>query len=734
MEEEIIIDDIAHLALQYINYTSRHIFLTGKAGTGKTTLLRYFLNQTHKNTVVAAPTGIAAINAGGVTLHSLFQLPFGTFVPSNFALPFDETNRQFHTPATLMKEQRLNTKKRQLIREIELLIIDEVSMLRADLLDAIDMILRKVRRHDSPFGGVQILFIGDLYQLPPVVQRDEMSILQDHYNSLYFYEAHALKKDQPIYIELQKVHRQSDSKFISLLNRIRNQELIDEDQYLLQDHYASDGYIPEDEGHIFLTTHNQKAAEINQQKLDQLNTTEKRYQARISGKFDQHLFPNEAELILKEGAQVMFIKNDPTGSQRFFNGKIGVVTGLYDQKVLIECDGTDIEVERYTWENKRFKVDPGTREIEEDTVGEFAQFPIRLAWAVTVHKSQGLTFEKAILDLENAFAPGQFYVAMSRLTSLNGLIFASPIPHKSFEMDASLIEFTDRSISISNLEADLLRDRRGYIIDFIHRAFDFRELSQIIQNVILEFRRLQVLDPGDELWSEIMQWRDKVNNWISIGRKFGQEVFTIGTSQDEYYINHLGERIEKAEVYFISQFIEIADKIRKYGHQKPYKGVDEFQDIWKEWYAEFTLQGIRILRATALVSAMRRNESFSKDQLDTDERYNKLTEPYKNKIKGDTKLITLALHKEGLKVEEISAKRQLAESTIASHLAHFIEEGEIDVFSLISKKKLKNILIVSNTIQSEQLSPIKSKLGDEYTYEEIRYAIAHKKQDSKANK
>jgi ATP-dependent exoDNAse (exonuclease V) alpha subunit len=422
MEEKIKLDEIAQLAQQFVSNTSRHVFLTGKAGTGKTTLLRHVLSKTHKKTVIAAPTGIAAINAGGVTLHSLFQLPFGAFVPSNFALPFDELNQKIHTPASLMKEQRLSASKRQLIREIELLIIDEVSMLRADLLDAIDLVLKKVRREPNrAFGGVQVLFIGDLYQLPPVIKRDEMSMLHEFYQSMYFFDAQILKNDPPVYLELQTVHRQSDHRFVELLNRIRDQELTEEDQFLLEEHYAYGGQIPETQGHIYLTTHNAKAAAINEERLSLLPTESISFPAQVKGKFDSHLFPNEEKLVLKEGAQVMFIKNDPTGQQRFYNGKIGTIAFLDKNKIVVEIDGEHISLEKYIWENKRFKVDPSSKEIDEELIGEFSQYPIKLAWAVTVHKSQGLTFDNAILDLEEAFAPGQFYVAMSRLTSLQGL-------------------------------------------------------------------------------------------------------------------------------------------------------------------------------------------------------------------------------------------------------------------------------------------------------------------------
>ncbi|MFZ9046520.1 MAG: helix-turn-helix domain-containing protein [Cyclobacteriaceae bacterium] len=727
MEEKIELDEISHLALQFISNTSRHVFLTGKAGTGKTTLLKHIFSKTHKKTVIAAPTGIAAINAGGVTLHSLFQLPFGAYVPSDFSLPFEESNQKIHTPASLAREQRLGATKRQLLREIELLIIDEVSMLRADLLDAIDMVLKKVRRNPHlAFGGVQVLFIGDLYQLPPVVKRDEMSMLHEFYSSMYFFDAQVLKNEPPIYLELETVHRQSDQQFIDLLNRIRDQEMTEEDQYLLQEHYAYDGYLPEDEGHIFLTTHNAKANKINEEKLASLPADSISFTAKVTGKFDLHLFPNEETLTLKEGAQVMFIKNDPTGQQRFYNGKIGTVSDLSEKKITVSIDSETIVLERFVWENVKYKVDPSSREIEEELVGEFAQYPVKLAWAVTVHKSQGLTFEKAILDLEEAFAPGQFYVAMSRLTNLNGLTFASEVPRNSFLIDSRLQDFSQQSRDTEQLSNQLLKDQRSYILDLCARAFDFRSSHSAVIELIKEFERTQSLGKEDELWKTVVAWDKLLSSWSGIGERFSNEIFQIGADKANEYLKVLATRVEAGYDYFKPTLTDFCDEIISVGHKKPYKSIKEFQEIWKDWYQEISSKGIALVRAKAMTNHVTKNQDTDPlGNLRNEPDFIFFSKPYKPNRSPDTKAQTLAMYQEGMKIEEIVEKRQLAPGTIYSHLAHYVSTGELNAFDFVGKKKVTNILTVAVAISSKKLSEIKAKLGDEYSYEDIRIALAH---------
>nr|MDQ3048002.1 AAA family ATPase [Bacteroidota bacterium] len=405
--------DPATYVSRFINQTNKNVFLTGKAGTGKTTLLRNIVSTTYKKCLIAAPTGIAAINAGGVTIHSLFQLPFGGFIPVKETQTL-HNNTKLNDPVSLIRHLQMHDNKRKLLRELELLIIDEVSMLRADLLDAIDLVLRHVRRNNLPFGGVQMLFIGDMLQLPPVVKDDEWQVLRPYYNSAYFFDAVVLQKNKPVYIELDKIFRQADQRFVDLLNHLRNNELTRSDFDLLNTFYKPGYKHDPSDGYITLTTHNYKAIELNRRFLDKLQGTSRFFDAQVQDDFNENAFPLERKLELKIGAQVMFVKNDPSGNQKFFNGKIGFVASLTDDIEVKFNDGSpSVIVSRYEWKNVKYKINEKSKEIEENIAGTFSHYPIKLAWAITVHKSQGLTFDKAIIDIGDAFAPGQVYVALS---------------------------------------------------------------------------------------------------------------------------------------------------------------------------------------------------------------------------------------------------------------------------------------------------------------------------------
>ncbi|WP_349832861.1 ATP-dependent DNA helicase, partial [Bacteroides fragilis] len=420
------------LAWQVIENTGTHLFLTGKAGTGKTTFLRRLKELTPKRMVVVAPTGIAAINAGGVTIHSFFQLNFAPYIPES---TFNSAQQGFH---------KFGKEKINIIRSMDLLVIDEISMVRADQLDAIDAVLRRYRDRSKPFGGVQLLMIGDLQQLAPVVKEEDWSLLSSYYDTAFFFGSHSLKETEYITIELKKVYRQSDTEFVGLLNKIREKEADDAVLEELNKRYLP-GFRPrEEEGYIRLTTHNYQAQQYNDRQLLSLSGRAFSFQAKVEGTFPESAYPADEMLTVKEGAQIMFIKNDSSGEHRYYNGMIGLVTAVSKDGIRVKGNGEsqDFLLETEEWTNSKYSLNPQTKEITEEVEGTFRQYPIRLAWAITIHKSQGLTFERAIIDANASFAHGQVYVALSRCKSLQGLVLSSPLRRESIISDDTIDEFT----------------------------------------------------------------------------------------------------------------------------------------------------------------------------------------------------------------------------------------------------------------------------------------------------
>lgn len=486
-------------AVSFVNQTNRLIYLTGRAGTGKTTFLRYIRQHSHKKMVVAAPTGVAAMNAGGMTLHSLFWLPFGLFVPQHLQAFPEDMDVAVYDRRRLFGKVRLTTRRRAMLSEIELLVIDEVSMVRADTLDAIDAILKSVRRDARPFGGLQVLFIGDLYQLPPVVRESEWRIMENYYKSPFFFDAQVLKDHPPVMLELDKVYRQSDAGFISLLNAIRNNVCTPQELEQLNRYYRPDFVPSEEEAYITLTSHNRRADEINRNALAALAGQSVTLSARIKGDFSEALYPADTDLQLKVGAQVMFIRNDSGEDRRYFNGKIGHIQHIDSSGdsliVGFPTDGDSedtVEVKREVWENIRYDYDRDNDRIHEDVLGTFSQFPLRLAWAITIHKSQGLTFDRAIIDAGASFAAGQVYVALSRLTSLEGLVLKSPIPPHSIRTDQVVLDFsaaTAREEELPGLLADSQRDYLGHIL---LESFKWGRLLEISNKLVEDLERRNI--------------------------------------------------------------------------------------------------------------------------------------------------------------------------------------------------------------------------------------------------
>jgi ATP-dependent exoDNAse (exonuclease V) alpha subunit len=475
------------LAADFVQYTHAAIFLTGKAGTGKTTFLKYCKENEKKNTAIVAPTGVAAINAGGVTIHSFFQLPFTPYIPESAGYGNTNIATDKHS---LIGKLKLTNERKEVIQQLDLLIIDEVSMVRCDVIDAIDIVLRHVRNnYQQSFGGVQVLFIGDMYQLPPVAKEEEWQLLQQYYKSPYFFSSHVIEKNPPVYVALDKIYRQKDEQFVELLNQVRNNMLTEKAAAFLHTCYKPDFKPNKEEGYITLTTHNHKADTINTKALQSLSGASFYFKAQINGDFNEKAYPAEVELLLKLGAQVMFIKNDVEKVRRYFNGKIGKVTRLEEDKIFVQCNGdtNSIEVKKESWKNIKYAVDKNTNKIDETELGSFNQYPLRLAWAITIHKSQGLTFEKAIIDAGDAFAPGQVYVALSRCTTMQGMVLHSKINNRSLINDEKIATFSAQQKTNEEQLHILHQAKRDYQQQEILQLFQFAPLVQQAQQITPTF-------------------------------------------------------------------------------------------------------------------------------------------------------------------------------------------------------------------------------------------------------
>lgn len=611
--------DPAELAARFINYTSRHIFLTGKAGTGKTTFLRNLSHLTHKRTVVVAPTGIAAINASGVTIHSLFQLPFGTYLPKAPVLGEQHYHQQYNTPKTIVRHLQMNMAKRKVFTDMELLIIDEVSMLRADLLDAIDMVLRHVRRNNANFGGVQLLFIGDLHQLPPVVKNTELSLLSEFYQSAFFFEALALRNHPPVYIELEKIYRQADDVFISLLNNLRNNTVTEADMTLLKKHYQADFKAPLNERYVTLTTHNNRADALNKQMLEELPGRSFFYNSKIENEFSESAYPAETRLELKIGAQVMFIRNDTLEDRRFFNGKIAEVLELSEDHIEVLPEGSDenLILERHTWKNIKYTTDKVTGEISEELIGTFTQYPIKLAWAITVHKSQGLTFDKAIVDIGNAFAPGQVYVALSRLRSLEGLVLTSLLGGHGLRQDQNVLLFSKTKENQGDLQQRVSADMDAFLLAYLQECFDLSRLDNSVYEHVHSYTKdinrsakQKHHKWAGKLLKELIELRGHADKFLAQLRRLSADRSTAG-------MQVLLERVNAAEKYFAPKLEAFSDNIfERMELVKLDKQVLEFLSELLEMEALFYEQYKKMKKAQALLGSIIEKRDFKKEDVD----------------------------------------------------------------------------------------------------------------------
>jgi hypothetical protein len=545
-------NEIFDLAFRFVTETSENIFLTGKAGTGKTTFLKYLKDNCTKTVVVAAPTGVAAINAGGVTLHSLFQLPFHPFLPTK------------NSRDELLGKMKYNKQRQDLLRKMELLVIDEISMVRCDVMDAIDTILKSVRRnYDSPFGGVQLLCIGDLHQLPPVAQNHEWKILNEYYQSPFFFDSHAIKEQIPLLIELNKIYRQKEDSFVKLLNKVRTNNMDVDDFEDLHMRYNPTFSPLADEHFITLTSHNNQADLINQKQLQKLFTSSFTYQAKVEGDFAENMYPAEAALILKEGAQVMFLKNDSI-SKRYFNGKIGVIKSLDKEKIIVDCDGEEIYVGQETWENSRYALNRGDGKLEQEILGTFTQYPLRLAWAITIHKSQGLTFEKVMIDAGAAFSSGQVYVALSRCTSLDGIVLLSKIPTSAIQSNQNVIVGQQNLTHKGSLADRFTGARQVFTQQLLEEIFSFNDIS--VSGGLLDYN---IQQQKDKLNNEAIGWIENFKNSfstnMSVGLKFNSLISELLREEGIVENNpKLQKRIADAANHFIPKFEALENDLKNH--------------------------------------------------------------------------------------------------------------------------------------------------------------------------
>ena len=538
-------NDKIEMLNRFVQNTDVHIFLTGKAGTGKTTFLRNLAANTYKRMVIVAPTGVAAINAGGVTIHSFFQLPFGPIVPDGQSLS--------------LLSNKISKTKLKIMRSLDLLVIDEISMVRADLLDAVDAVLRKVRRSSAAFGGVQLLMIGDIQQLAPVARQNEWELLQPYYKSVYFFDSHVLRNNPYICVELNHIYRQNDEDFINILNQVRNNMLDKKNADLLNQRFLPDFNPKDKDGYITLTTHNSQADEINEHKLKEIKSKTLTFEAEIKGIFPENAYPTKEILELKVGAQVMFVKNDPSPEKEYYNGRIGkIISYNKDEGLVVQCDNDVINVTPVQWQNFEYTLNEKTNEIEEKEIGSFTQIPLRTAWAITIHKSQGLTFDKVILNAEMAFTHGQVYVALSRCTSLNGLVLKSKIQNNVLFNDSTINAFVDRIPSLEPDKERLAKEEYKFIHHTIIDLFSFDELEtqmNRLTKVLRENDNIIDKDAVNQATEKRMLFREEI---IDVATRFARQVDSIFANPNADF-NFLQERIKKASSYFFEKLNTLED-------------------------------------------------------------------------------------------------------------------------------------------------------------------------------
>jgi len=803
------------LAYNFVQYTGQNIFLTGKAGTGKTTFLKSLKEKSPKRMIVVAPTGVAAINAGGVTIHSFFQL--------SFAPQIGIENEQ-------VRQMRFNREKINIIRSLDLVVFDEISMVRADILDAVDRVLRRFKNGRKPFGGAQVLMIGDLQQLAPVIKNEEWNLLKHEYETVYFFSSKVLQQTSYIRIELTHVFRQQDNRFISILNKVRDNKLDQEAVTILNQRHLPNFNAADDEGYITLCTHNVQADRINDTKLRVIHSKAQVFSAKIEGKFPDYSYPTDFELKLKVGAQVMFVKNDPSPEKLFYNGKIGKITDIDNDTVFVRCPGEndEIEVTPVVWENVKYSIDDNTAEIKEEVEGSFSQIPLKLAWAITIHKSQGLTFEKAIIDAETSFAHGQVYVALSRCKTLEGMVLSTPISNRSIINDRTVSGFIQQVEENQPGEKELTNAKLEYQKDLLTELFRFN-LSSYLVNSLNKLMTENTSAVPKILIEHLQKMRSTFSTELTgVAEKFQNQINQLLEVQPDVEQNaRLQERVSKAAGYFadkiksiiidglakadldvdnktlrkqinntVGRLLEDAEtklsgfEVCKNGFdikklldsrakalietEKPSAKKQKAKEVispdnipnpilysllrsWRyEKSAELGIPVYMVFSQKALIELVnylptdsfslqlingmgaKKIEQFGADILQMIQHYcdeNNIEKgeiplkniPLKNKKepKPDTKKVSFELYKSGKSIAEISKARGFAQSTIESHLAHYVSLGELDVKQFLNAEKLEKIVVYFKAAENKSFGEAKTFFGNEVSYGEMRMALSY---------
>ncbi|EJF36119.1 AAA domain protein [Capnocytophaga sp. oral taxon 335 str. F0486] len=742
--------------LTLVNQTNRNIFLTGKAGTGKTTLLHKIINTCYKNTVVVAPTGIAALNAGGVTIHSMFQLPFASFLPTLSNPPIVNEFLRFENRFSLRKHFQMHKNKQQVIRNMELLIVDEVSMLRADVLDAMDYMLQFIRKDKRPFGGVQVLFIGDLLQLPPVVKQEEWEVLKHYYKGMFFFQSEVITQNPLLYVELETIYRQTDKLFISILNHLRENQLTSEDIKQLERYVQPDFPKKHLKDYITLTTHNAKADAMNQREMSKLSSPLFSYEADIVDDFPEYLYPIEKVIQLKEGARVMFIKNDISGEHLFFNGKMGTVVSLSEGEINVKLDGGRvINVERYEWENVRYKLNETTKDIEEERLGSFTQYPLRLAWAITIHKSQGLTFEKAILDLASVFASGQAYVAFSRLRSLDGLVLLSSVSANGINNNGEVIGYAENKASEKEVQTACYTGKTEFLQENILNTFQWNTL---LEEWVLHRNSYSGEIGNKNLYKDwASQQLVRVQELVTVSEKFIKQLKTLFNNATD--VQHIFERVAKGITYFTPLLEQLwYEVLLVEGKIANQKKVKQFFTELKELDNSLSETLKKLFRLEQMVQLAQSDQPFDKEKIHSaklETLYTELTGKINNILKNEklfigeyplskddkpkkekrsTYDITLQLWKEGKTVAEIAKERTLSQATIYSHIAKCIEQDKIAITEVLPEETINELNTIFKENENEELTTLRSlyeKTEERYSWDELRLFRAYLLKEAK---